>query len=195
MLLLIAALIAAVVFGASNAPTVNWVVSLTSQSKDSQVITSVTGVNEHVFVRLRAEGIKEKQQDGNFLLGVEIPGTSRTTFLRYSFDAKLGVEGDAVVVSPVDGAENTYVVAVPAFIFIGYDDWASEVAAEQNGILSWTTPEIDELALSNSILTDAAQQQYVDDNVELLREQAETVLSGLILSVDPDATITFEFAQ
>ena len=195
MLILIAALIAAVAFGAMNAPTVNWLVTLTSQSKDSEVITSVTRVNEHVLVRLRAEGIKEKQQDGNFWLGVEIPGTSRTTFLRYSFNAKLGIEGDAVVVTPRDGSDHAYIVSVPAFVFIGYDDWASEVAAEKNGVLSWTTPEIDELALSNSILTETAQQQYVEDNVELLREQAKSVLTGIIQSVDPDAIITFEFAQ
>lgn len=195
MLILIAALIAAVMFGATNAPTVNWLVGLTAQSKDAQVITSVTRVNEHVLVRLRAEGIKEKQQDGNFILGVEIPGTSRTTFLRYSFDAKLGLEGDAVVVTPRAGSENTYEVSVPKFVFIGYDDWDSEVAAESNGVLSWTNPSIDNLALSNSVLTEEAKQQYVDDNVELLREQAEAVLSGIITSVDPDATTIFKFAQ
>lgn len=195
MLILIATLIFAVVFGAMNAPTVNWLVTLTSQSKDSQVISSVTRVNEHVLVRLRAEGIKEKQQDGNFWLGVEVPGTSRTTFLRYSFNAKLGIVGDAVVVTPQRGSDHAYRVSVPDFVFIGYDDWASEVAAENNGVLSWTTPEIDELALSNSVLTETAQQQYVDDNVELLREQAESILTGLIQSVDPDAIITFAFAQ
>lgn len=195
MLILIAVLITAVVFGAMNAPTVNWLVGLTAQSKDSQVITSITRVNEHVLVRLRAEGIVEKQQNGNLMLGVEIPGTSRTTFLRYSFNAKLGLEGDAVVVTPQEGSDSVYLVSVPGFIFIGYDDWDSKVAAENNGVLSWTTPQIDSLALSNSILSEEARRQYVDDNVELLREQAEAVLSGIIKSVDPAATIIFKFAQ
>ena len=193
MLILIAALVSAVLFGAMNAPTVNWLVALTSQAKDDQVITAVERVDEHVLVQLRAEGIKEKQQDGSFLLGVEIPGTNRTTFLRYGFDAKLGVQGDAVSVTPQ--GEHVYLVSVPPFVFIGYDDFASEVAVENNGILSWTTPDIDELELSNSILTAEAEQQYVDENVDVLREQADAVLTRIIRSVDPDATIEFEFAQ
>lgn len=193
MLILIAALVSAVLFGAMNAPTVTWLVALTSQAKDDQVITAVERVDEHVLVRLRAEGIKEKQQDGSLVLGVEIPGTSRTTFLRYGFDAKLGIQGDAVSVTPQ--GDHAYLVSVPPFVFIGYDDFSSEVAVENNGILSWTTPEIDELALSNSILTADAEQQYVDDNVDVLREQTDVVLTRIIRSVDPDATIEFEFAQ
>lgn len=193
MLILIAALVSAVLFGAMNAPTVTWLVALTSQTKDDQVITAVERVEEHVLVQLRAEGITEKRQDGSFLLGVEIPGTSRTTFLRYGFDAKLGIQGDAVEVTPQ--GDRSYLISVPQFVFIGYDDFSSEVAVENNGVLSWTTPEIDELALSNSILTADAEQQYVDDNVDVLREQADAVLTRIIRSVDPDATIEFEFAQ
>lgn len=183
---------AAAAFGAVNVLAFGSLFSSSSEQRNEQVVKSIERKEEVVLLQLGVEGITDEKTNGK-IGPFDIPWTDRTLFLRYSFDAKLGIDGRSVTITPTgDGA---FRVTIPAFIFIGVDNEKAEVAVEQNGALAWTQPEIDDQELRNDILDDAAKATHVRDNRELLESQAEAFYSGIIHAVDPDAVLEFEFAQ
>ena len=163
----------------------------TSESRNTQVINAIQREEQIVLLSLGIQGISERKEGRQFF-GVDIPGANRAAFLQYNFKAKLGLEGADVQIEPV--GENMYRIALPAFKFIGHDDVNFRMAAEENGVLSWITPEIDTVETINQILNDEAQTQYVEDHREVLEDQAMAFYSGIIRSVDPDAEGVLDFA-
>lgn len=85
-------------------------------------------------------------------------------------------------------------MTIPKFIFIGHDDVSFKLAAVDGGLLSWTTPEIDNVETINRILDDEARQQYIDSNQDMLKEQARSFYIGVIASIDPTLKVAFEFS-
>ncbi|GAA4403045.1 hypothetical protein GCM10023168_14200 [Fodinibacter luteus] len=162
-----------------------------SEGQDTQVIQAVTRTQEVSLLRLAVEGINQEKQDNADLLGIDIPGTGRVTFVRYSFGAKLGIDGEDVNVTKT--GESAYLVSIPEFIVIGYDKPSFETAVEDDGIISWTTPEIDKFEMVNEVFNEAAQQKYLEQHRAELKDQAEVFYSSLITSIDPAAQTTFEF--
>ena len=161
-----------------------------SESHDSQVINAIERTEEVSLVRLGIQGIKENS-DSATLFGKSVPGSKETVFLQYNFDAKLGVDGAKVKVTRT--GQSTYRVSVPEFKFIGYDKLTFKVAAEDGGVLSWATSDIDKVKMVNEILNGGARQAYLDSYEDVLREQAKTFYGTLITSIDPAAVTTFEF--
>lgn len=159
---------------------------------DTQVIEAVKRTQEISLVSLGIQGIKTKRQSGE-IMGIDVPGTSRTLVLQYNFDAKLGVDGSKVNVTK--SGENAFLITVPNFTFIGYDDPTFKVAAEDGGVLSWTTADIDQAKAVNEILNDRAQKAYVAKYEGLLKDQTKVFYNSLITSIDPAITTTFEFAS
>jgi hypothetical protein len=167
-----------------------WIVE--SEDENSQVVDAVTRLDQVVLLGLSIQGISEETSQGR-ILGWGVPGTTRTAFLRYDFDAKLGIEGRDVEIE--QRGEKAFVVRIPEFIFIGHDDVRFEVAAADDGLLSWTTPEIDNVETVNRILNNDARQQYIDRNQEMLKDQARNFYTGVISSVDPTLDVEFEFSS
>lgn len=163
-----------------------------SESSNTQVIAAVTREQQVVLVSLGIQGIDKKSGTSTFM-GVDIPGSERATFLKYSFSAKLGLEGKDVKVA--QSAPHSYRVSIPRFIFIGHANENFETVVETDGVLSFATPEIDTAAMVTSILNDEAQAQYIRKNADLLRDQANVFYSTLIAGVDPEATVAFEYAD
>ena len=164
--------------------------SATSVERNRQIVRSITREEQVVLLALGIQGIQEKTGKTKFF-GVDIPGSDRASFLMYTFDAKLGIEGKDVQVRVGDA--NTVFVTMPKFIFIGHDNHKFRIVAENNGVLSWVTPENDPVEMINNILTDQAKAEYVKSNEEFLKEQAKAFYSGIITSIDPDVTVEFEF--
>ena len=163
---------------------------ISSEGQDTQVIQAVTRTQEVSLLSLAVEGINEERQSNRDVLGLGIPGTGRTAFVRYSSSAKLGLDGEAVSVTKT-GA-NAYRIGIPEFVVIGYDKPKFEVAVEDDGILSWVTPDIDTLDMVNEVFNDAAQQKHLATHRDQLKEQAELFYTSLITSIDPEAVTTFE---
>lgn len=163
-----------------------------SEESNSQSLRSITRAEEVTLLVLGVEGIEGKKTNGKFL-GLDIPGSGRATFLKYGFDAKLGIDGEKVVIN--ETGENSYLISIPEFIVIGVSDQNFELAVADNELLSWTTPDISQAEMINKIVNADFEQKYIDDNEEILQEQARTFYTGIAEAVAPDVTLEFEFAQ
>ena len=161
-------------------------------SKTTEVINAIERKEQVVLLSLGIQGISERTAGSDFF-GMHIPGTTRASFMQYNFNAKLGLEGKDVSVERT--GEHQYSLSLPAFIFIGHDNVSFKMAAENNGVLSWATPEIDPVETINQILNDEAKSKYVATNQEILTDQAKAFYSGIIRSVDPAAEVTFNLSK
>ncbi|WP_431074682.1 hypothetical protein [Microbacterium phyllosphaerae] len=189
-LLLVVCGIGVAVAATTNLIPVASIFGVQSEQHSTQVIKSVTPEEQVVLVGLGIEGIDEKKENGT-LFGMGIPGSERAVFIRYSFNAKLGIEGGDVVFERT--GDDSYLVTIPKFIFIGLEDPAYELAVESNGILSWTTPEIDTLDMVSNLVNSAAQDEYLASEKELLKDQARDFYAAIVASIDPDIELEFEF--
>jgi len=145
-----------------------------------------------VLLSLGIQGISEKTERITFL-GVDVPGSERASFVQYSFNAKLGIDGRDVRIVP--SGEKKYRISIPEYIFIGHSNEDFKLVAENNGALSFITPENDPVEMINSILSEDAQAEYIANNEEILREQAVMFYSGIITGIDPEISITYDFRQ
>ncbi|HWU29908.1 MAG TPA: hypothetical protein VN041_12580 [Microbacterium sp.] len=164
-----------------------------SEERDVQVVRSVQGEEQVILLTAGLTDIKEKHGKQTFFGLFDVPLSDRTSFLRYEFEAKFGIEGKQVDVEPL--GDKAYRITIPEFIFLGYDDPEFSVATESNGILSWTTPAIDTLKATEELLSDKAVAEHIDGFRPLLEEQAITFYTRIVSSIEPDAKLTFEFSE
>ncbi|MFE5672593.1 hypothetical protein ACFQ58_13420 [Agromyces sp. NPDC056523] len=165
-----------------------------SETRDTQVIRSITRQEQVVLVTAGVTDVMEERNDPLDVFGLfELPGSERTMLIRYEYDAKFGIEGKDVNITRT--GDNAYRISIPAFTFLGYENPDLSVANEENGLLSWTTPEIDQSEVFEKVLSDEAVATHIDGFRPVLEAQARTFYSSIITSIDPDITVEFEFAQ
>lgn len=188
-LLVTGAVAAVAVVAVTRLPVSEWLGERSSM--DGQIVTAVEKTEEVSLLTLHVEGVKvEERADGTFL-GVTIPN-SRAAFVKYRFDAKVGINGADVTIE--DTGDKTFTVRVPEFVMIGKTDPNVQVASADD-LLSWTTPEIDTDAIINTVLGPAGEAQYIDDNRNALQEQTRDFYTGIVTAIDPDVTLTFAFTE
>ncbi len=164
-------------------------------TKSSEVIKYVLPQQEVALASLRIEGLERADSDGDLfgIPGVPLPASGRLVYIEYEFDAKLGIDGAAVIITQ-DG-ESAYTVSIPEFIFIGHSNEHFSDPIENNGILSWLTKEISQTEMVNNILSAEKKDEYVANSLQVLKDQSTAFYGSIIRSVDADATLTFEFAD
>ena len=160
------------------------------ESKNTQVINAVQREEQVVLLSLGIQGLAEKSSAGE-VFGVRVPWTDRTQFVQYSYKAKLGIEGKDVRVT--ESGEHAYTVEIPQFIFIGHTDEEFKTAVEDNGVLSWTTQPLDAASTVSDVLSADKKREDINDNRELLQDQARSFYEGIIRGVDPEAQVTLKF--
>ncbi|GMA33200.1 hypothetical protein [Litorihabitans aurantiacus] len=161
-------------------------------TRDVSVLDAVETEEQVVLLTLGIQGLLEESSTGE-VLGITIPGSARSSFMRYEFSALAGIEGEDVAIE--ETGEGEYLITIPEFVLIGHDDESFELVVENNGVLSFVTPEIDEVEMVGTILDGGVEQEYLDSNDELLREQAMAFYRGIVSGIDPDAAVAFEFAE
>ncbi|MUH60151.1 hypothetical protein [Bifidobacterium canis] len=161
-----------------------------AESTNTQVIRALERTEEVSLVRLGVTGIAS-QENNSHLFNIEIPGSNRTKFIQYTFDAKLGFEGKDVTIEKT--GDSTYTITVPEFKFIGYDNPEYRVAVENNGMLSFGTAQIDSTEMINEIINNDTKAEYIKSNQDLLKDQAKLFYTSIIMSIDPDVKLTFEY--
>lgn len=182
---------AAFAFGGLNGLAISSLFTSSSNERDSQVVQSVTRIQEVALVSLHIQGLARHESTGE-ILGVAIPASEKTTLIQYKFDAKLGIDGSQVKIEPT--GPGSFRITIPEFIGIGFDDPVFEDALESNNALSWLAPPAVQTRMINNILSDENKQKYIGENEAALKEQAKAFYSGIIATVDPEITIDFEFA-
>ena len=168
-------------------------VDTASTSRSSEVINAIKRIEEVALLGLGIQGIVEKSQTTT-VLGMEVPGSARALYLQYAFTAKLGIDGADVDIEQGDHA-GEFVISIPEFVFIGHDDVEFKLAVEDNGVLSFMTPEIDEFELVNEILNDSSKQEYVNLNDTTLRAQAKSFYTAIAMGIDPEIDLDFDFGE
>lgn len=164
----------------------------TSSGYTGEVVRAVKTERQVVLLSLGVQGISERRSKGK-ILGLDIPGSERALFLQYTFTAKLGIEGKNLQITRA--GDHEYVLNVPEFIFIGHDNEEFKLVAEDNGVLSFITPEADPVQMINAILNDDTKGQYVSTNLELLKWQTQNYYEGIIRGIDPDAKVTILYTS
>ncbi|WP_141673326.1 hypothetical protein [Actinomyces vulturis] len=163
-----------------------------SQATDTQIIDAVRTENQVVLASLGIQGIRSQESSGQFF-GFEIPGSKKTHFLQYSYRAKLGFEGKDVQIEQVDPKHVR--IHVPDFIFIGHSDEKFQTIAEDNGILSFATPDIDAAEVVTAVLSSGEMQMQIDNNRQMLEDQAKDYYKSIIHAVDPDMNVEITFSS
>lgn len=105
----------------------------------------------------------------------------------------LGVDGAQVNVEKI--ADKKFRVSVPEFVFLGHSDVSFETVVEQDGVISFLTPEIDIPKTVTKILNGETKDQHIQDNRELFEQQCESFYNAIIHGVDPDIKLEFHFTQ
>lgn len=186
---LIAFLCGAVIIGVLQ--SINFaVIGTKNESSDTQVINAIERQERVVLLSLGVQGIADNTITNQFL-GYDVPGTSKVLFLKYNYRAMLGIDGKKVKVTKA--GEHEFKIEIPEFEFLGNSDIAFQKAVEQNGIISWATPDIDVSKMVNEVLNSSARQKYLLENQDLLKEQCQSYYNGLVKTIDGEAKITFDF--
>lgn len=167
------------------------VFSVFASSSDEKVVQSISREEEVVLLRLGIQGIAEEKV-ATEVFGQALPGSGRAHFLKYKYSAMLGVDGAEVSIEKV--ADKKFRVSVPEFAFLGHSDVSFETAVEENGVISFLTPEIDVPQTVTKILNNEAKDQHIQDNREILEDQCKNFYTSIIHGVDPGVELEFDFA-
>lgn len=185
-----------VVVGASLTAIVSlWMASpfhVVTQSSSTQVVKALEKKSEVVILHLAVADVDSMKKVKTFYQ-FDIPGSDRATLLKYEFDAKLGFSGDDVKIT--DTGDGTFLVSIPEFTFIGYDNWHTELVSQKDGLLSWLTPEIDDRKMAEGFIDDSKKQEYIQANLRDLREESVRFYTDIARAIDPDITLKFVFAD
>lgn len=193
VLTVVVGVLALVVGGAwalSRTPLLDEPLEVVSESSNEKIVTAVERQEQLVLLSTNIQGLSEERVNSS-LWGRNLPGTGRTQFLKYTYRAKLGIEGGEVRIE--ETGDDRYLISVPEFIFIGHDAVKFETAAEDNGALSWVTPEIDTAETISKILNEETKAEQVDQNRDLLEDQARNFYTGLVHGIDDQVELEFEF--
>ncbi|MGY3765110.1 hypothetical protein ACWOAH_00930 [Vagococcus vulneris] len=160
--------------------------------KDTQVIKSLTKEKQVVLVNLGVSEVLTAKQSIQ-LFDTDLFGTNKYKYVQAEFDAKLGLDGKKVTIEKTN--DNTYKIKIPEFIFIGHSNEKFSVIAENNDILSWVTPDINETQMVTKILNSTAQQKYLKKYHDLLKESTQDFYGSLLRTVNPEAKLVYEFPK
>ena len=103
----------------------------------------------------------------------------------------MGIDGKDVVIKEI--GEKDIEITIPKFVFIGYDDPEFEFIVDKNGVLSFTTENIDTAAMITKVLKPEKQEEYIEYYKPLLKESTEVFYKNLLPSFDNDVMLTFKY--
>lgn len=169
-----------------------WLVAaLGSQSviKNEQVVTSMEKKEQTVLLELGVKGVSEAEGIPPAVLK-DFPLLKKARYMIYSGKVKLGV--DSVLVKAT--GDHTFTVSVPEFIWIS-DDVNVDRVISSDGLLSAFTAQKSEIEQINNLVSSADRADYLEQNRQTLRDQAEFVFTKYAKSIDPEATLKFVYAD
>ena len=197
-------LLVGLILGAAMVGTVVWqinrhdskshtpVAQTVKKDQETLTIKSLTKEKQVVLVNLGMSEVFNEEKSSQ-LFGKNIVGTNRKKFMQATFDAKLGINGKEVDIT--SNGKDSYVIKVPKFIFIGYNNPNFKLLDEHNGVFSSFTSDISETDMINKVLNDKSKQKYVEKYDDLLKKATKEFYRELAHSIDPDAKLSFKFSN
>lgn len=163
-----------------------------STSSDSRIVQSIETKQDIALLNVSVQGLK-KVENGASFLKTRIPGSSQTFYLPYRYTANLGIDGEQVAIKK--SGDKSYTISVPEFKVLGNSSPSFEKPVENGDLLSFLAENADQSKLTTEILSDESLSVHISENKELLRKQCETFYSNIIHAIDPEITLTFEYAD
>lgn len=163
-----------------------------SGSNDTQVVTAMTKQKQVAVLGLSVTDIYDKSQATTFL-GMDVPFSEKTAYLKGTFDAKLGFDGKQVKISKSKTENKMYNIVIPKFIVIGINNPKFEIIDNKGEILSFVTEEIDTHALANQAMSEKTLNKYIKMNKEWLQEQSKNYYENILKSIDKELKIKIKF--
>lgn len=169
---------------------VNW--GIWSRSTQTEVVKSVEFSQDITLMRL---GVAEVDSEENFakLNNIELPGTSKEIYLKFTCKLQLGIDGQDVKITKI--GDNSYRIAIPKFKSLGISEPDVDTILDQSGALSLFTKDVDRDELENEMMNNLATDTYIEENRAALEMQAQTFYTSIVHGVDPDVTLQFTFAD
>lgn len=163
-----------------------------TESSETQVVTAMKKEKQVAVLGLSVTDIYDKSQITTFF-GIDVPFSEKTSYIKGTFDAKLGFDGKKVEISKSKIQENTYNIVIPQFTVVGISNPEFEVINNKGEILSFATEDIDTLKMANTAMSDKTLNKYIKLNKEWLEEQSQSYYEGILKSVNPDLKLNFKF--
>ena len=163
-----------------------------SKTNETQIVNAMTKHSQVAILGLSVTDIYDKSQVKTFL-GMEIPFSEKTTYIKGTFEAKLGFDGSHVTINKASNSSNTYNISIPEFIVVGISNPKFEVVNSKGEFLSFITEDIDTHELANNAMSDKTLIKYIDTNRDWLQEQATDYYQKILTSIDPEATLSITF--
>lgn len=184
------ALLGGIALGLLTPPWVTGALGPQSVIRNEQVVTSIARLEQTDLLELGVEAISTAEGKPPAVLR-QFPWMESARIMQYSMKIQLGVDGVDIEAT----GDHEFLVTVPAFIWTGYDDFKIDRVFNDDELLGGLSELASQEEQQNAIIDDDLKQKYLDANQDLLRDQAEFYFTKLAKSIDPDAELTFEFAQ
>lgn len=157
---------------------------------ETMVVQALQREGQIVLLSSSILGMYEATNNRTFR-GRNIPGTEKTDYIQYNYTNKIGIDASDVEIE--SKSFNRYVITVPEFIFIGYDDLKFETVVEDGGLISFITKDIDTAAAINEIMTPRNFSAQIEANRDSLEDQAIDFYTELARDLDDGIKIRLEF--
>ena len=162
------------------------------ESNETQVVTAMKKQKEVAVLGLSVTDIYDKSQATTFF-GLDVPFSEKTSYLKGTFDAKLGFDGKQVKIKQSKVDDNKYTIIIPSFVVVGISNPKFEVIDSKGEMLSFVTENIDTHDLANKAMSDKTLKKYIKMNKEWLEEQSQTYYEGLLRKIDSNIKLEFKF--
>lgn len=163
-----------------------------TKTNETQTITYLKKNKEIALVTLGITDIID-ETNSQKIFGQEIPWSDKQTFIKATFEAKLGIDGKDVIIEKVNN--NEYKITIPKFIFIGYDQPKIEHVVDNNGVLSFVTEDVNQAQMVNKMFSEENKEKYVNQYTDLLKESTEEFYNNLLPEFDKDVKLTFVYNE
>jgi len=86
-------------------------------------------------------------------------------------------------------------VTIPSFKILGYNDPEFKTVVEDDGALSFVTAEVDTAEAVTEVFGDKEREKQIDDNRQLLEDQAKSYYTNIVRAIDKNAELEFEYTK
>lgn len=167
-------------------------VQTVEKTKTTEIVQAVERRSDVVLLSAATQGLHTVERNAKFFKW-DVPGSKRTNILQYSFNSQLGIDGGAVKIE--ETGDNKFTVTIPSFKILGYNDPEFKTVVDDDGALSFVTAEVDTAEAVTEVFGDKEREKQINDNRQLLEDQAKSYYTNIVRAIDKNAELEFEYTK